>query len=556
MNEYDVCVVGSGAGGSPVALTLAQAGASVVVLEKGPWYTEKEFFKDEMGDLYYTPNLRDEQHVIEQRDAGVWKREATSESGWSFWNGNMVGGSSNLMSGFFTRLKPDDFRLRSAFGAIPGANVVDWPISYEDLEPYFAKVETVVGVSGRVVQHPHAEPRSTPDFPYAPTQEHMLSQVIDRACAQLGYHSLPLPRAVLSKPDMGRQSCQYSGYCGSYGCVSGAKGSARAALLDHAVKTGHCEVRPHAQVQRLISDQQGRVTSAEYVDRNGKTQTIRAKIFVVACQAIETARLLLLSTGLKHTQGLGNQSGQVGKNLVFSAGGTGRGEFPYAKFSPEKAEELRLIGPFVNRCVQDWYYYDDPQTKRRTKGGTIDFLLRHPNIISRAKGLRRDGNGHLLWGSTLKKSLQHELTHAQYLDFEVFNDWLPTDNCNVSLDSQVKDKWNKPVAKVRLNAHPRDLEVGEYLSEKAEEIMQEMGAENISSSVSESPPANLMAGGCRFGKDPKTSVLDPDCRVHTAENVFVTDGSFMPTGGSVPYTWTIYANAFRVADIIKKQMAL
>ena len=556
MNEYDICIIGSGAGGGPVALTLSQAGASVVVLEKGPWYTEKTFFKDEMGDLYYTPNLSDEQHVLEQRDEDVWKSQATSESGWSFWNGNMVGGSSNLMSGFFTRLKPDDFRLRSAFGAIPGANVVDWPISYEDLEPYFTKVESVVGVSGRVVQHPHAEPRSTPDFPYPPTQEHMLSKVIDRACTELGYNSLPLPRAVLSKPDMGRQSCQYSGYCGSYGCVSGAKGSARAALLDHAVKTGRCEVRPHAKVHRLISDQQGKVTSAEYVDQAGKLHTIRAKIFVVACQAVETSRLLLLSTGPKHTQGLGNQSGQVGKNLVFSAGGTGRGEFSYSKFSPQEADELRQIGPFVNRCVQDWYFYDDPKTKRRTKGGTIDFLLRHPNIISRAKGLRRDGDGQLMWGSELKKTLKYEFTRVQFLDFEVFNDWLPTDNCNVSLDGQVKDKWNIPVAKLRLNAHPRDLEVGAYLTEKAKEIMFKMGAENVIGGVSDSPPANLMAGGCRFGKDPKTSVLDPDCRVHTAENVFVTDGSFMPTGGSVPYTWTIYANAFRVADIIKKQMAL
>ena len=161
-----------------------------------------------------------------------------------------------------------------------------------------------------------------------------------------------------------------------------------------------------------------------------------------------------------------------------------------------------------------------------------------------------------MWGSALKKTLKHEFTRAQTLDFEVFNDWLPTDDCNVSLDGQVKDKWNIPVAKMRLNAHPRDLEVGAYLTEKAKQIMFKMGAENVIGGVSDSPPANLMAGGCRFGKDPKTSVLDPDCRVHTAENVFVTDGSFMPTGGSVPYTWTIYANAFRVADIIKKQMAL
>lgn len=557
MNEYDVCVIGSGAGGGPVALTLAQAGASVLVLEKGPWYNEKTFFKDEKGDIYYTPNLRDEQHVVEQRDEDdEWQSQPTSESGWSFWNGNMVGGSSNLMSGFFTRLKPDDFRLRSAFGAIAGANVVDWPISYEDLEAYYAKVESVVGISGKVLPHPFAEPRSTPDFPYPPTQEHFLSKVIDQACEKLGYHSLPLPRAVLSRPDMGRQSCQYSGYCGSYGCVSGAKGSARAALLDHAVKTGHCEIRPHAKVQRLISDQQGKVTAVEYVDAKGVTQTIRAKIFVVACQAIETSRLMLLSTGPKHQQGLGNQSGQVGKNLIFSAGGSGRGEFRYSKYPADQARELKLIGPFVDRHVQDWYFYNDPKTKRRIKGGTIDFLLRHPNAISRAQSFRRDGAGQLVWGSELKKRLLQDFTETQSLDFEVFNDWLPTDDCYVSLDGKVKDKWNVPVAKMRLNAHPHDLVVGAYISKKAEEIMRAMGAENVYSGVSPSPPANLVAGGCRFGKDPKTSVLDPDCRVHTAENVFVTDGSFMPTGGSVPYTWTIYANAFRVADIIKKQLAL
>ena len=558
MNEYDVCVIGSGAGGGPVALTLAQAGASVVVLEKGPWYTEKSFFKDEKGDCRYTPDLRDEQHVVEERDedTGTWTSTPTSESGWSFWNGNMVGGSSNLMSGFFTRLKPDDFRLLSVFGAVKGANVVDWPIGYEDLEPYYAKVESVVGVSGEVVPHPHAEPRSTPDFPYPPTHEHFLSKFIDRTCEKLGYHALPLPRAILSRPDMGRQSCQYSGYCGSYGCASGAKGSARAALLDHAVETGRCDIRPRAQVQRLISDRTGKVTAADYVDAKGKTQTIRARIFVIACQAIETSRLMLLSVGPQHAQGLGNRYGQVGKNLIFSAGGSGRGEFSYARFTPEQARDLKQIGPFVNRHIQDWYFYTDPKTGRRTKGGTIDFLLRHPNPFNRAQGLRRDVDGNLLWGSALKTRLLEDFTQTQSLGFEVFNDWHPTDDCYVSLDSAVRDKWNVPVAKIRLNAHPRDLEVGEYLSEKAVRVMRAMGAETITSSVSPSPPANLVAGGCRFGENPETSVLDADCRVHTAENVFVTDGSFMPTGGSVPYTWTIYANAFRVADIIKRQLSL
>jgi choline dehydrogenase-like flavoprotein len=203
MSDFDVCVIGSGAGGGAVAWRLAMAGRRVLVLEKGPWFKEADFFKDELAccrRTLYTPDLKDEQHVIEERTEGGWEGTPTSESGSDYWNGNMVGGSSNLMSGFFHRMKPIDFRLRSEFGPIAGANVADWPITYDDLEPYYAEVERVVGVSGRVVAHPFLEPRSTPDFPYPPTAEHPVAAWIDQACTTLGYRALPLPRAILSRP--------------------------------------------------------------------------------------------------------------------------------------------------------------------------------------------------------------------------------------------------------------------------------------------------------------------------------------------------------------------
>lgn len=565
--KYDICIVGSGAGASPVAYTLANAGAKVLVLEKGAWLTEKEFYKDELAISLrdaYNPKLEDEQHVIEEEyetDDGetYWQGQATSESGWSFWNGTVVGGSSNFMSGYFHRLKPVDFRLKTEFGAIEGANVIDWPISYDDLEPYYALVEKVVGVSGRVTKHPHQEYRST-DFLYPPLAEHSISSWIDKSAEKIGYHTVPVPRAILSTPAMGRRSCEYAGYCSSYGCSSGAKGSGRAALLDHAVATGNCTITPHAKVYKIETNSQGEISGVLYYDKAGDKQVASAKYYVVACQAVETSRLLLASKGEKFPHGLANNSGQVGKNLVFSGGGTGRGDFFYKDLTKEKQAQLKQVGPFINRALQDWYQIDDKafngiNRNGKAKGGTIDFLF-YQNPIARAQSTKwqyneQSDSEQLIWGEALKQSMKTEFTTYKTLRFEVFNDWLPNDDCFVSLDDKVTDKWGDAVAKVRVGGHQQDINVGEYLAEKAEKLLVQMGASNISSSISNAPASNLMAGGCRFGNNPKTSVLNKNCQAHEVENLFVTDASFMPTGGSVPYTFTIYANSFRVADHIK-----
>ena len=552
MTDFDVCIIGSGAGGGPVALTLAEAGYSVVVLEKGPWFTEKDFYKDEIACCRrntYSRNLNEEFHVVEEFDDNKgWVAKPTYDSSFDFWNGNMVGGSSNLMSGFFHRLKPKDFRLLSEFGPIEGANIADWPISYDDLEPYYSKVEHAVGISGRVVDHPNLEPRSTKEYPFQPTAEHPVARWFDNTCKQEGLHSIPVARAILPRPANGRSACQYSGYCGSYGCSSGAKGSSRAALLNRAVASGNCDIRPDSHVYHLDSDTNGRVVNASYYTRTGDPETVHAKLFVIACQAIETSRLLLLSRGPRHPNGLANNYGQVGKNLLFAGGGAGTGTFLYDKLDHERAAQLRIRGPFVNRALQDWYYIDNDDMGRM-KGGTIEFLFRHPNPIGRANRQKWDGD-RLLWGQPLKKKLKSHFTDAAYLRFETFSDWLPNDNCTVSLDASMRDKWDTPVARIKIGSHPHNVKVGRYLAKKGYKMLKDLGADTAGWSVSSRPPVNLIAGGCRFGTDPETSVLDVNCRAHDTDNLYVTDGSFMPTGGSVPYTWTIYANAFRVADKI------
>jgi len=206
-------------------------------------------------------------------------------------------------------------------------------------------------------------------------------------------------------------------------------------------------------------------------------------------------------------------------------------------------------GKFVNRSLCDWYFYEEEG--KEVKGGIVDFLFQHANPMTQATSQRYD-NGRLLWGKELQDNIFHKLKKTKQLNFEVFNDWLPTDNCFVSVDDKYKDAYGVPVANIRTGAHERDLEVGEYLAKKAQNVLREMGAKNLKSSISSAPPPNLQAGGCRFGDDPKTSVLNKYCQAHEVENLFVTDGSFMPTGGSVTYTWTIYANSFRVGDYIVK----
>ncbi|MCK4874960.1 MAG: oxidoreductase, partial [Sulfurimonas sp.] len=209
-------------------------------------------------------------------------------------------------------------------------------------------------------------------------------------------------------------------------------------------------------------------------------------------------------------------------------------------------------GLFFNRSLQDWYEFEDRDKKY--KGGTIDFLFEHANIIGRATKELRNNDGNLIWGEELQNKIHKNITTSRVLTFEVFNDWLPTDYCNVTVDDKVKDKYGVNVGAINLYSHPHDIKVGKHLAKKAKRVLEEMGAEEIYVNISSSPPPNLVAGGCRFGNNPKTSVLDLNCKAHELNNLYVTDASFMPTGGSVPYTWTIYANSFRVADVIMDEL--
>lgn len=559
MKIFDVCVVGSGAGAGPVIYELSKAGFSVCVLEKGPFYKTEDFNKDEYLSCrkdVFASNLNEEYHAIESYDKknNQWKVFTTKKTGNTYWNGNMVGGSSNLMSAYFHRLKPNDFKLKSTYGAIEGANVADWPISYNDLEPYYTKVESVVGVSGEIIEHSTQEPRSSLSFPYPPLRTNIISKWLEDAATGEGYKLVPVARGIISRPTKGREGCYYSGYCGSYGCSSNAKSSSRVSLINQAIETGNCEIVTEAKVYKLEANGKGRISKAWYHTNEGD-KSIEATIFVIAAQAIESSRLLLASKNQYYPQGLGNTTGQVGKNLIFSAGGIGGGNLFFKNLSKENQTALSTPGLWVNRAIQHWYEIEDDIFGGKVKGGTVDFVFEHSNPMPKLSRQKWEGSK-LVFGADLKTKIQSYFTEQRKIKFEIFNDWLPTDDCNVTLSDSDSDKWGDAVAKVKIGYHPHDLKVAKYLAEKGEVLLKKIGAKNVRTGISGAPSPNLVAGGCRFGNDPKFSVLDKNCRLHDCNNVFVTDASFMPTGGSVPYTWTIYANSFRVADFIKSELRI
>lgn len=528
----DFLVIGAGASGGVMAKELSTAGFRVVVLEQGPYLTEKDYTHDEIKYTYQAGLTNDpkvQPITYRKNDSEPAKRIKAIEYG------RQVGGGSVHFTANYWRFHESDFEERSQFGDVRGAGLADWPIKYADLEPYYTKAEYELGISGLAGANPFEAPRSKP-YPLPPMPVKSSGVLFDRATKKLGLHPYPAPVAILSQPYQGRAACVHCGFCESFGCEMRAKSSTLVSVIPIAEKTGRCEIRPNSYVRKIETDAQGRATGAVYFDSNRREVFQRAKAVVLCANGAETARLLLLSKSKWFPQGLANSSGLVGKYLMWDNGGFASGWFDHP------LNEYKSIQ--ATRVIHD-HYRADPK-RGFYGGGGIDARFDYYPASFALHGLPPDAPK---WGADYKQMLGAYFTHT--MGVLAHSSSLAKIENSISLDPDVKDSWGLPAIRVTYDYHPDDVATMKWLLTKQVEILQAAGAKKIWTtgiSVEEVMPSRHLMGTCRMGGDPKESVVDGYNRAHDVANLWIVDGSCFVTSGRQQPTATIQALAYRAAD--------
>jgi choline dehydrogenase-like flavoprotein len=531
--RVDFVIVGCGAAGGVLAKELATAGFDVVVLEQGPWHTREDFRHDELaywvlGELQGSPS--DFPQTF-RRNADEQAQLQTLPPPLVYARG--VGGSSVHFTANYWRFHPIDFNERSVHGPIAGTGFDDWPITYDELEPYYTKVDWEIGVSG--VPGPFDPPRSRP-YPVPPLPVKSSGVLFEQGAQKLGMHPQPAPMAILSQPHNGRLACQHCGYCMLYGCEFDAKSSTLAAMVPRAVDTGRCEIRADSAVMRIETDASGRATGVVYIDATGTERRQVAKAVILSANGAETTRLLLMSESQRFPQGLANSSGLVGRYLMFNGQTAAYGVFEH------QLNEYKSVQ--VTRIIHD--FYDTDPARGFYGGGGMDGRMSYGPMLFAVFGMPPDGPQ---WGAEYRRQLSEYYTRT----FEVAGHTtsLPVETNNVTLDPDLKDRFGRPALRTTYRDHADDLKAMQFMVDRSIEILEAAGAKKIWSNpvVEQSLGAHLL-GTARMGNDPRTSVVNRDHRVHDVPNLFICDGSSFVTSGRGQPTMTIQALAFRAAERI------
>lgn len=539
---YDAVIIGSGAGGGTAAGVLAEAGLKVLVLERGEMLAHSAIPSDHLQNHRYHfrghntgPNGRGNPRVYAGDYSGA---DIVSDEPWSlYWSNNAmtVGGGTRVYQGMAWRMLPDDFRLASQYGVPEGSSLADWPITYDELEPYYTQAEWELGICGDGATHRAQGPRSRP-YPMPPFPQNVEAKVLQRGADALGLSTGPVPLLINSEPYQGRAACVGCSHCVGFACPSNAKNGSFNTFLDRALASGRCDLLTGVQATEIAVDRSGKATGIDVVDwSTGARKTINAGHIVVAAGALESARLLLNSKSNVHPSGIGNRFDQVGRHV--------QGHVYVQAFGLFDEPLAHMTGPGVSISTCD-YYYENAETPL---GGVLHNEVVRLPIFHYFTALPPDAPR---WGAGAKQAMREMYRRTAMVYGPVQE--VPTPDCRVMVSEDVKDKFGNPVVRWGGKLHPDTIRAAELHRDRAEQWIAASGAKRTWTSqiMPFFYPGQHQAGSCRMGDDPETSVTDRAGRVHGHENLWVMDASLHVTNGGFNPVLTVFALALRSAAIL------
>jgi choline dehydrogenase-like flavoprotein len=539
---YDVVIIGAGAGGGAAAWALSRDGIKVLVLEAGPAFNPFEDYRLSRNDweqvgFPHKPGSRGKQtfaplQALEERWKVLrsWNRNyGDTVSGdrrvaAAYHHVRGVGGSTLHFTGEAQRLHPGAMKMRSRFGV-----AADWPFDYAELEPYYCTAERIVGVAGPPGDT--VRPRSEP-YPLPPHPPSYASRILAEGCRKLGLGWVANPVAALSRPYDGRPSCNYCSGC-TFGCPRTDKGSVDVTFLRKATASGNCTIRPGCVVTRIEAGPDDRVVAVHYSESDGTARSIGAAAFILACGAVETPRLLLLSENRHAPQGLANESGLVGKNFMETLFWTS------SALHPEPIGSQRGL-PSDSIC----WDFNAPDAIPGVIGGCrFSPTAAEAELLEPVNYALRVVEG---WGRSHKAAMRENFGHV--LSVGAIGESLPNPGSYVDLDPDEKDSAGMPLARIHSHLEESELRRLEFMARTARDILKAAGAETLFEEYGNYDSFNSthVFGTCRMGDDPRESVVDVHCRSHRWRNLFIADASIFPSsgGGEAP-SLTIEALAIR-----------
>jgi choline dehydrogenase-like flavoprotein len=536
---YDVIIVGTGAGGGAAAAVLAEAGKHVLLLERGRDLSFDQIGRDHLRNhrlsLYghnTGPDLAGNPRVaVDPR--GVKTVVEPHEPGYQN-NAMAVGGGTRVYGAQAWRFLPQDFRMASEYGVPPGSSLADWPISYTDLAPFYEQAEWELGVAGDSTASARHWPRERP-FPMPPTPSNAQGRALRRGAQALGWDVLTPPLLINTEPYDGRPACIQCQHCVGFACPVDAKNGSHNTMLPRALASGRCTLLSETVVERIDVNASGRVTGVSFILPDGERASARGEVIVLAAGAIETARLLLASSSPHHPHGIGNERDMVGRNL--------QGHYypGVSALMPEPVYDG--VGPGVCTATVRWNHGNDGIVG----GGMLaDEFIVLPAIFWK----RYLPPNAPRWGQAAKDFMRYAYRRHIRVTGPVHE--IPSPGARVTLDPRVTDRYGLRVARLSGTTHPETVRTAAFMFERAREWLVAAGAERVWGE----PPGLFLSGGqhqagtCRMGDDPRTSVVDRNCRVHGHDNLFVADSAVHVTNGGFNPVLTTLALAFRTAHHI------